>query len=77
MGGKLNTINKVLVSIEKPDIDDQTYVSEVLSKRLIELRRKELARRAKEAERAYRQRKTKEGSFKDLWKDLNVCSCLG
>ena len=72
MGGKLNTINKVLVSIEKLDVDDQTYVSEVLSKRLIELRRSEIARRVKEAERAYKQRKTKKGSFKDLWKDLNA-----
>jgi hypothetical protein len=72
MGGKLNTINEVLVSIEKLDVDDQTYVSEVLSKRLIELRRSEIARRAKEAERAYKQRKTKKGSFKDLWKDLNA-----
>ena len=72
MGGKLSAINKVLVSIEKLDVDDQTYVSEVLSKRLIELRRKELARRSKEAERAYKQRKTKKGSFKDLWKDLNA-----
>jgi hypothetical protein len=68
----LNTINKVLVSIEKLDVDDQTYLSEVLSKRLIELRRSEIARRAKEAERAYKQRKIKKGSFKNLWKDLNA-----
>ena len=72
MGGKLNTVNKVLVSIEKLDVDDQTYVSEVLSRRLIESRRAEIAKRAKEAERAYKQRKTKKGSFKDLWKDLNA-----
>ncbi len=72
MGGRLNSINKVLESVEKLDVDDQTYVSEVLSKRLIELRRSEIARRAKEAERAYKQGKTKKGSFKDLWKDLNA-----
>ncbi len=71
MGDRLNSINKVFGSIEKLDIDDQTYVSEVLSKRLIELRRTEIAKRAKEAERVYKQGKTKKGSFKDLWKDLN------
>jgi len=72
MEERLNSINRVLEGIEKLDVDDQTYVSEVLSKRLIELRRSEIARRAKEAERAYKQRKTKKGSFKDLWKDLNA-----
>lgn len=77
MRGKLNTINEVLVSIEKLDVDDQTYVSEVLSKRLIELRRKELAKRAKEAEQAYKERKTKKDSFKHLWKDLNAWNYLG
>lgn len=77
MGGRLNSLNKVLENIEKLNIDDQTYISEILSKRLIELRRSEIARRAREAERAYRQGKTKKGSFKDLWKDLNACSCLG
>lgn len=72
MGGRANSINKVLEGIEKLNIDDQAYVSEVLSKRLIELRRSEIARRAKEAERAYKQGKAKKGSFKDLWKDLNA-----
>lgn len=71
-GGRLNSLNKVLQSIEKLDIDDQTYVSEVPSKRLIELRRKELARTAKEVEWLYNHRKTKKGSFRDLWKNLNA-----
>ncbi len=67
----MNGINEVLESIEKLDIDDQAYISEVLSKRLIELRRSEIARRATEAEQAYKEGKTKKGSFNDLWKDLN------
>jgi hypothetical protein len=66
MGGRASSLNKVLEGIEKLDIDDQTYISEVLSKRLIELRRSEIAKRAKEAERAYKQGKAKKGSFKDL-----------
>lgn len=72
MGGRASSINKVFEGIEKLDIDDQTYVSEVISKRLIELRRSEIARRAKQAQGAYRQGKTKKGSFKDLWKDLDA-----
>ena len=72
MGGRASNINKVLEGIQKLDIDDQTYISGVISKRLIELRRAAIARRAKEAQRAYRQGKTKKGSFKDLWKDLDA-----
>ncbi|MGR3311708.1 MAG: hypothetical protein ACUZ77_13190 [Candidatus Brocadiales bacterium] len=71
MGNKLNSINEVLENIEKLDIDDQAYISEVLTKRLIELRRSEIERRAIEAEQAYKEGKTKRGSFNDLWKDLN------
>ena len=71
MGSRLNSINGLLEGIEKLNIEGQAYISEVLSKRLIELRRSEIARRAIEAEQAYKEGKTKEGSFKDLWKDLN------
>lgn len=34
MGGRLNSINKVLGSIEKLNIDDQTYISDASMKRL-------------------------------------------
>lgn len=71
MGNRTNTMNGVLESIEKLDIDEQVYISNVLSKRLIELRRLEIAKRAIEAEQAYKEGKTKKGSFKDLWKDIN------
>jgi hypothetical protein len=71
MGSRLSNINEILKSIEKLDIGDQTYICEVLSKRLIEFRRLEIAKRAIEAEQAYKEGKTKKGSFEDLWKDLN------
>ncbi len=71
MGNRLNSINEVLESIEKLNVEDQACISEVLSKRLIELRRSEIAGRAREAEQAYKEGKTKRGSFDDLWKDLN------
>jgi hypothetical protein len=72
MGGKskLPSVNEVLENIENLDIKDQVYISEVLSKRLIELRRTEIAERAREAEQAYRGGKVKKGGIDDLWKDL-------
>lgn len=42
-----------------------------LSKRLIEIRRLEIAKRVVESEQAHKERKTKKGSFEHLWKDLN------
>ncbi len=71
MGRKLVGINEVLETIEGLDIDKQAYISEVLSKRLVELRRKKIAKRAQEAQQAYRKGKVKSGKITDLWKDLN------
>lgn len=71
MRGKEGTVNGVLKIIEGMDIDNQVYISEVLSKRLIELRRSEIAKRAQEAEQAYKEGKVKRGTVEDLWKDLN------
>ena len=72
MGGKskLPGVNEVLENIENLDIKDRVYISEVLSKRLIELRRTEIAERAREAEQVYREGKVKKGGIGDLWKDL-------
>jgi len=64
-------IKEVLDDIENLDIEDQAYILEVLSKRLIDLRRSEIAKRAKEAEKAYREGKAKSGTAADLWKDLS------
>ena len=71
MGRKLVGVNDVLETIERLDIDNQEYISEVLSKRLIESRRKKMAERAQEAEQVYMEGKVKRGNIKDLWKDLN------
>jgi hypothetical protein len=65
------SIEEVLESIESLDIDDQAYILEVLSKRLVELRRSEIVKRAAEAEETYREGKVKSGTIDDLWKDLN------
>jgi hypothetical protein len=71
MGKKLINISDVFETIEELDIDNQEYLSEVLSKRLIELRRVKIFKRAQEAEQTYREGKVKKGNIKDLWKDLN------
>ena len=71
MASRLNSVNEVLESIEKLDIEDQVYISEILFKRMIELKRAKISRRAIESEQAYKEGKTKKGFFKDLWKDLN------
>ena len=67
----MDSVKEVLESIECLDIDDQAYILEVLSKRLVDLRRSEIAKRSKEAEKAYRDGKVKSGTAGDLWKDLN------
>ncbi len=52
-------------------MNDQEYVVDILSKRLIESRRAEISTRVKEAMGAYKEGKVKSGSLDDLWKDLN------
>ena len=71
MGRKPVDIHDVLETIEELDIDNQAYISEVLSKRLIELKRVEIAKRAQEAEQSYDEEKTKKGNIEQLWKDLH------
>ena len=71
MGSKINSINEVLENIGHLKFEDQAYVSEVLSKRMIEFKRSQIAKRATEAEQAYKKGKTKKGSLNDLLKDLN------
>jgi len=54
------------------DVNDREYLLNILSKRLVELRREKISKRAKEAVRAYKKGTVKSGNFNDLWKDLNV-----
>ncbi|MBS4028421.1 MAG: hypothetical protein KGZ58_07270 [Ignavibacteriales bacterium] len=64
-------VNDVLETISQLDIENQSFISEILSKRLIEYQRLALAQRAEQADRNYRNGKTKKGTVQDLWKDLN------
>jgi hypothetical protein len=67
---KLANINELLEGIESLEICDQMHVLDVLSKMLVELRGVEIAKRAEEAEQAYREDKVKKGTVDDLWLDL-------
>ncbi len=71
MKSEIVTINDVLEEVEHLDMNDQEYVVDILSKRLIESRRAEISKRIKEATLAYKKGKVKSGSLDDMWKDLN------
>ena len=68
---KTKNINNVLEGIKKLDIEEQEYISQILSKRVIELKRFAISKRAQEAESNYKEGKVKKGSFNDIWADLN------
>jgi len=61
-----NTVGSILEAISILDLEDQLFVSETLQKRIIELRRKEIALRIQEAEENYRLGKVRTGSVADL-----------
>lgn len=65
------TINEVLEETEHLGIDDREYLLNILSKRLVDLKRAAISKRAKEAVRVYKAGNVKSGKFSDLWKDLN------
>ena len=53
------------------DMNDKGHVFDIISKRLVELRRVKLSNRVKEAEVNYKTGNVKSGDLKDLWEDLN------
>jgi SET domain-containing protein len=65
MQSKIN-LNRVLQSISELTIEEQFYIADVLHKRLIDSRRREIADRVKEAEENYRQGKIYSGDVERL-----------
>jgi FKBP-type peptidyl-prolyl cis-trans isomerase (trigger factor) len=59
-------LNQVLQNISELSVEEQLYLSELLQKRLIEVRRTEIANRVKEAEENYRSGNVRSGSVSDL-----------
>lgn len=64
------TVNKVLEEIDQLDIDDRTYIHQILSCRLIETERSRIAKRAQEAEENYSRGDVRSGSVGDLLDEL-------
>ena len=67
-----SSINDFLESLSKLPLDDQLMISEIIHKRVIEEKRKELAASVKESKQEYLAKKTKKGSVKDFIKDIEV-----
>lgn len=59
-------VNDILQAISNLDFEDQSYIAEILSKRMIELRRSQIASRAKKAEENYRLGNVRTFSVEDL-----------
>jgi hypothetical protein len=72
MGNNGDAVCRVLESIDKLDATDQAYILDIVTKRLIELRRAEIAKRAGEAERSYRTGNARSGTLEDFWKDMCI-----
>lgn len=66
------SINDFLESLSKLPLDDQLMISEIIHKRVIEEKRKELAASVKESKEEYLAKKTKKGSIKDFINDIEA-----
>jgi hypothetical protein len=64
-----NTVGRILEAISILDLEDQLFVSETLQKRIVELRRNQIAIRIQEAEENYRLGKVRTGTVADLMMD--------
>jgi hypothetical protein len=58
--------NQVLQNIDELSIEEQVYLSELLNKRLIDIKRAEIAARVREAEENYRSGNVQSGTVADL-----------
>lgn len=63
-------INEFLESIAKLPLDDQQMISDIIEKRVIEARRKELSDSVKESKEEYLANKTGRGSVEDFLTDI-------
>lgn len=64
------TINDALNDFQKLSDSDKEYFLEIAKKRMIEVKRKQLANRVAEAEKNYAEGKSKSGNVDALLKDL-------
>ncbi len=59
-------LNQVLQNISELSVEEQSYLSDLLQKRLIEMRRTEIANRVQEAEENYRSGNVRSGTVAEL-----------
>lgn len=64
-------LNDFLESISKLPLDDQMMISEIIRKRVIEERRKSLAKSIRESSEEYASGKAGSGTIDDFLNDLN------
>jgi hypothetical protein len=64
------TINDILETIQHLPFEDQKMVADIIQKRLIEQRRKEMAENAKSAFEQYKRGELPSGTLEDLEKEL-------
>ena len=64
------SINDFLESISKLPLDDQMMISEIIHKRVIEAKRKELADSVRDSKAEYLAKKTSRGSVEDFLHDI-------
>jgi FlaA1/EpsC-like NDP-sugar epimerase len=65
-------VNDILQAISDLELEEQSYIAEILTKRTIELRRNQIASRAKEAEENYRLGNIRTVTVEDLIRDQSV-----
>ncbi len=59
-------LNQILQNISQLSVEEQFYLSDLLQKRLVKLRRTEIANRVKEAEENYQSGNVRSGSVAEL-----------
>ena len=64
------TVNKVIEDFNQLPLEDEEYTIEIMKKQLIEKKRLEILRRAKEVEHNLKKGLFKKGSVEKLYEDL-------
>lgn len=61
-----SNVNEILSNVSKLSLEDQDFIRQALSRRIQEIRRTQIAERAKDAEQNYRKGYTTTGDIDDL-----------
>jgi hypothetical protein len=69
---RANALNKIIDNFSRLPLNDKEYLAEILEKQLIEAKREAIEKRAKRAVANSKKGKIKRGTFKELYKDLEL-----